>query len=178
MNLSEAEARPVFGPAGNKSRSVELRKPILKLKSERMKRSLDAEETKGKKLPVALQLPDLESERIPSPVWKNLSNVATILRHPKQNLSLNASCSSDASSDSSYRRASTGRISCPGGTLTPPSNRKQRCGSKGEEIGNKEGNVNNVRGEIEGGVADNAVAKKRCAWVTSNSGMYFTCSSS
>ncbi|KAI3455230.1 hypothetical protein Pfo_011893 [Paulownia fortunei] len=170
MNFTEPEARPVLGPAGNKARSVELRKPILKSKSEKTQKPQDIDETKGKKSPAALQSPEITSEKIPSPVGfrKNGSGAASILRQRQPNLSLDASCSSDASSDSSHSRASTGRISRRSGTSTPPLKRKQQCSSKGEKLENKEGNGKNVGGESEGVVVDGAVVKKRCAWVTSN----------
>ncbi|CAL5327574.1 unnamed protein product [Camellia sinensis] len=71
----------------------------------------------------------------------------------KSNLSLNASCSSDASSDSSHSRASTGRIR----RRTPTPIRRKQCGSKMEKV--ESGSVDSV---------DTSPAKKRCAWVTPN----------
>ncbi|KAL2242761.1 UNVERIFIED_CONTAM: DNA-3-methyladenine glycosylase 1 [Sesamum indicum] len=170
MNFTEPEARPVLGPAGNKSRSAELRKPVLKPKSEKMQRPPDIDESKGKKSPAALESPELASEKIPSPVGfrRSGSSAASILRQRQPNLSLNASCSSDASSDSSQSRASTGRISRRSATPTPPLKRKPQCSSKGGKIENKEGYGKNVGGESESLVVDGAAVKKRCAWVTSN----------
>ncbi|KAL0441717.1 UNVERIFIED_CONTAM: DNA-3-methyladenine glycosylase 1 [Sesamum radiatum] len=170
MNFTEPEARPVLGPAGNKSRSAELRKPVLKPKSEKTQRPSDIEESKGKKSPAALESLELASEKIPSPVGfrRSGSSAASILRQRQPNLSLNASCSSDASSDSSQSRASTGRISRRSATPTPPLKRKPQCNSKGWKIENREGNGKNVGGESESLVVDDAAVKKRCAWVTSN----------
>ncbi|PIN14223.1 DNA-3-methyladenine glycosylase I [Handroanthus impetiginosus] len=170
MNCTEPEARPVLGPAGNKARSVELRKPIVKAKSEKTQKPPDIDESKGKKSPSALQRPEMTSDKIPSPVAfrKNGNSAASIFRTRQPNLSMNASCSSDASSDSSHSRASTGRISRRSGTTTPPLKKKQQCSSKSEKVGNKEGNGENVGCESEAVAVDDAVVKKRCAWVTSN----------
>ncbi|CAL5328214.1 unnamed protein product [Camellia sinensis] len=109
-NLADSEARPVFGPAGNKvQRLGSARKPMMKtLRNEENSPEevvALAEESNG--LPssaVALPLTPLShSVSIPSA----LSRQEHLLH---SNLSLNASCSSDASSDSFHSRASTGRI--------------------------------------------------------------------
>ncbi|XP_051148001.1 uncharacterized protein LOC127263096 [Andrographis paniculata] len=170
MNLSDPEVRPVLGPAGNKSRSAELWKPIVKPKSEKTRRIQDVEVTKGKKSPVALQEPGMASDKIPSPVGlrKSFSSVATTLRQRQPNLSLNASCSSDASSDSSHSRASTGRISRRSGTPRTPSKTKQQLAVKSEKIETKEGNGDNVEVDSDAIEADSAVVKKKCGWVTPN----------
>ncbi|KAL0380344.1 UNVERIFIED_CONTAM: DNA-3-methyladenine glycosylase 1 [Sesamum angustifolium] len=168
MNFAEPEDRPVLGPAGNKARSVELRKPILKPKSEKTRQSPEAD--KGKKSPAALQSPEITTEKIPSPVCfrRNAGSAASILRQRQPNLSLNASCSSDASTDSSHSRASTGRIGRRTGTSTPPLKKKQQCSPRGERIEKMEGNGKSVGGESEGIEFDGSLVKKRCAWVTSN----------
>ncbi|KAI3463466.1 hypothetical protein Pfo_020129 [Paulownia fortunei] len=170
MNFTEPEARPVLGPAGNKASAVELRKPILKPKSEKTQKPPDTDEAKGNKSPAALQSPEMKTEKIPSPVGfkKNASSAASILGQRQPNLSLNASCSSDASTDSSHSRASTGRISRRSATSTPPFKRKQQCSSKGERIEKMEGNGKSVGSESDGVVLDGSLVKKRCAWVTSN----------
>ncbi|KAG8379715.1 hypothetical protein BUALT_Bualt07G0118000 [Buddleja alternifolia] len=168
MNFSEPDARPVLGPAGNKARSVELRKPILKPRSEKTLMPLDVDEAKGKKSPAAaLQSPEMKLEKTPSPVGfrKNGISAASFLRQRQPNLSMNASCSSDASTDSTHSRASTGRINRRVGVVTQPLRRKQQCSSNGERM---EGNGKSVGVEGEGVTADGAVVKKRCAWVTSN----------
>ncbi|KAL8056311.1 hypothetical protein ABFX02_04G111300 [Erythranthe guttata] len=172
MNFTEPEARPVLGPAGNKARSVELRKPILKQKSEKTQKPPDADEAKGNTppSPTAFVSPEMKTEKIPSPVGfkKNASSAASILRQRQPNLSMNASCSSDASTDSSHSRASTGRLLRRSATFTPPLRRKHQCSPKGERIEIIEGNGKNVGSESDGVVLDGSLVKKRCAWVTSN----------
>lgn len=160
MNFPELEASPVHWPAGNKVRTIELRKPVAKPKSEKMQKTLDVDEIKGKK-----SLPEMTEEKIPSPVSfrKNGSSAASVLRQRQPNLSMNASCSSDASSDSSHSRASSGRSSRRSGSPTPPLRRRLQCSSKLEKNVNKEGH-----GITVGSESDHAVVKKRCAWVTSN----------
>ncbi|CAL5376316.1 unnamed protein product [Camellia sinensis] len=109
-NLADSEARPVFGPAGTKVQRLGCaRKPKMKtLRNE--ENSLEevvalAEESNGlPSSPVALPLTPLShSVSIPSA----LSRQEHLLY---SNLSLNASCSSDASSEWFHSRASTGRI--------------------------------------------------------------------
>ncbi|EYU21733.1 hypothetical protein ABFS82_09G084800 [Erythranthe guttata] len=161
MTSAELEARPVLGPTGNKARSVELRKPMLKSKSEKAQRAQDVDDSKGKKSPTALQLPETKPEKIPSPVgfMKNGRSAASFFM--QRSMSLNVSCSSDASSDSSHSRASTGRISWRSGTPTPPLKRNQQSSFKRERIEKIVGG----EGEVVDGAA---VVKKRCAWVTAN----------
>ncbi|GER44074.1 DNA glycosylase superfamily protein [Striga asiatica] len=161
MHSSEPEARTVFGPAGNKARSVEFRKPILKPKSE--KTSVD--ESKGKDSPAALQSPEMTSDNFSSMVGlrKKGSSAISTLNQQKLKLSRSASCSSDASSDSSHSRSSTGKISWRSRSQTPPVKKKQQCSSETEKIENKEENENNVGAERQG-----AVVIKKCAWVTPN----------
>ncbi|CAL5376330.1 unnamed protein product [Camellia sinensis] len=106
-NLADSEARPVFGPAGTKVQRLGCaRKPKMKtLRNE--ENSLEevvalAEESNGlPSSPVALPLTPLShSVSIPSA----LSRQEHLLY---SNLSLNASCSSDASSEWFHSRAST-----------------------------------------------------------------------
>ncbi|KAI3688609.1 hypothetical protein L2E82_46303 [Cichorium intybus] len=181
MDEADSESRPVLGPAGNKTRSVvELRKPAAKPKSkvgkpEEIKKSPSS-------VTVIVNSP-LQSKSITPPP-------PSILRHKdskllKSNLSMNASCSSDASSDSSHSRASTGKIRrrC----VTPTAVRgKQSAVLKAGKLENalktasKTGKVESVpRGEkLENVVeidsslessSDVSPGRKRCAWVTSNS---------
>ncbi|CAA0827333.1 DNA glycosylase superfamily protein [Striga hermonthica] len=161
MHLSEPEARTVLGPAGNKARSIEFRKPILKPKSEKT----GVDESKGKDSPAALQSPEMASDNLSTVVGlrkKGSSGIST-LNQRKLKLSMSASCSSDASSDSSHSRSSTGKISWKGKFQTPPVKKKQQCSSEIEKNENKEENENNVGAERQG-----AVVIKRCAWVTPN----------
>lgn len=146
MNVADSEVRPVLGPAGNKSaKSVAVRKPASKpLKKE--------DTTQDKKT-----LPS--SNATPSPPLRSLG-VPSILRRQEQllhsNLSLNASCSSDASSDSFHSRASTGRI-----------NGASRIGSRRKQYVLKPKIVVSDGGASEY-QPDASQPKKRCAWVTPN----------
>ncbi|XP_073269151.1 uncharacterized protein [Primulina huaijiensis] len=171
MNAEELEARPVLVPAGNKARSVELRKPILKLKSGKVEKPLGMDEVKGKKSPATLPNMETRTEKVCSPVGlgKNAGNTVSILRQRQPNLSLNVSCSSDASSESSQSRASTGRINRRSATpRTPPLRGKQICSSKVDKFERVDRNGKEARGENEGEVTGVGVVQKRCAWVTSN----------
>ncbi|KAL2462179.1 DNA glycosylase superfamily protein [Abeliophyllum distichum] len=153
MDFTQSEVRPVLGPAGNKARSVELRKPIGKSNSEKVQKSQDVDEFNGKKSPVTVT--DHLALKVDSK-WIN-GRAASILGQQKPNLSLNASCSSDASTDSSHS-PSTGRISRRRVTLTPTMRRKQQCSPK----------ERNAQKIFDGESEDIDLAKKRCAWVTSN----------
>lgn len=154
MNLAESESRPVLGPAGNKTRSVELRKAVSKPKNNN-KMEIVSGEIKGKKSPAMPVVTNPNAKLMNSVVRKEQERKVF-----KSNLSMNASCSSDNSSDSSHSRASTGRIV----RKSVPILRKQSVtkvqkvvsdGSAGGEVG-------------PGELVD---AKKRCAWVTPNTGM-------
>ncbi|XP_052175293.1 uncharacterized protein LOC127790059 [Diospyros lotus] len=151
MNCTEPESRPVLGPAGNKQASKPLRK---------VEKPPEVDETKGKKAPSSPVV-----NTTPSPPQR--FSVPSILRQQdqrllKSNWSLNASCSSDASSDSSHSRASTGRLSRR--SVTPRPIRRKQCGSK-------TGKVEKVVADADTGSAasgDTSPTKKRCAWVTPN----------
>ena len=168
INFTQSEARPVLGPAGNKARSVELRKPAVKPKSVDTQRPPATGEAKGNRSPAALKSPD----KIPSPVGsrKNVGGAASILRQRQQNLSMNASCSSDASTESSHSRASTGRVFRRTANSAPTIKRKTQCGSRGERFQMVEGYVRSVGSESDDASLDGSLVKKRCAWVTSNTG--------
>ncbi|XP_057967001.1 uncharacterized protein LOC131157119 [Malania oleifera] len=152
INVSESEHRPILGPAGNKARSVDTRKPISKPQRKVEKpREVAAKE---KQSPVAAAYPS------PSPA--QCGSAPSILRHLDQlsrtNLSLSASCSSDASSDSSHSRASTRRLVRQ---HSDPA-RKKQCGSKTEKV--EKGGCDSVLAASD----DASTVKKRCAWVTPN----------
>ncbi|XP_073295712.1 uncharacterized protein [Primulina huaijiensis] len=171
INAEELEVRPVLGPAGNKARSVELRKPILKLKIGKVEKPSGMDEVKGKKSPATLPNMEMKTEKVSSPegLGKNAGSTVSILRQRQPNLSLNVSCSSDASSESSQSRASTGRISRRSATpKTPPMRGKLIFSSKVDKFGRVDRNGKEVRGENEGEVNGVGVVQKRCAWVTSN----------
>lgn len=157
MDFSQSKVRPVLGPAGNKARSVELRKPIGKLNSEKVQKSQDVDDNE-KKTPAMMQSPVTLTDHLALKLdskWVN-GLAASILRQQKPNLSLTASCSSDASTDSSH---SPSRV-----TLTPTMRRKQQCSPKAW----------NAQMSFDGESEDMDLAKKRCAWVTSNTDPSYT----
>ncbi|KAJ4959217.1 hypothetical protein NE237_026328 [Protea cynaroides] len=149
MNIADSEVRPVLGPAGNKTRSTVTRKPATKPLR------------KVEKIPEVA----VEEKRVPSPpvvaspTKLHSVNVPWVFRRQEQllhsNLSLNASCSSDASSDSFVSRASTGRIT-----------RKSSTGSRRKQSVSK---TERVVPDIDSvAPPDILQRKKRCAWVTPN----------
>ncbi|KAA8522868.1 hypothetical protein F0562_009291 [Nyssa sinensis] len=159
MNVADSEARAVLGPAGNKAqRSVTTRKskPLRKVEKSLEEVAAVAEENNA--LPsstvvASLSLP-LHSVRVPS-----------VLRRQEQllhsNFSLNASCSSDASSDSYQSRASTGRIYRTSSMVS----RRRQLISKSKIV---------VPDGVSEFLPDGLQPKKRCAWVTSNTGRVFS----
>lgn len=147
MNVTESESRSILGLTGNKSLGpLTTRKPISKT-SKKTEMSPEEGSIGAKSRGIAASSPPFSSTGVPS-----------ILR---RQVSLNASCSSDASTDSFQSRASTGRI--------------YRTNS-------------NVRGRRQLGlkpktlVVDSASEtsphdlqpKKRCSWVTSSSDQSYT----
>ncbi|XP_074312732.1 uncharacterized protein LOC141648149 [Silene latifolia] len=154
INQAQSEQRKVI---------IEPKNPINKLN----KRAESVKEKKQAQLPPTL-----------SPPLRNLSAPSS-LRHGSQllrgNLSLNASCSSDASTDSSHSGASTGRIS----RSSAPSVRRKNEVTKFDRVFSDNGGygkmakvgVNNGdHGDDDELVGDvgGLVLKKRCGWVTSS----------
>nr|GEY53416.1 DNA glycosylase superfamily protein [Tanacetum cinerariifolium] len=143
MECTDSESRPVLGPAGNKTRSpVKFGKPAAKPKNK-------PEEVK-KPVTVTVKSP-LKSVTVTPP---------SILR---RKVSMNASCSSDASSDSSHSRVSNGKVSRR--SVTP----------KRSAIGLRNGGAKSVVnvGKVESDglmevSPDSLSGRKRCAWVTAN----------
>ncbi|KAL2936598.1 DNA-3-methyladenine glycosylase 1 [Bienertia sinuspersici] len=161
-NLADSEQRPVLAPAGNKARIVvEARKPTTK--PQRKADSSPETESKSKEKKQAHISPTF------SPPLRNLS-APSILRHGNQllrgNSSLNASCSSDASSDSSHSRASTGKISR---SSVPRLRKKHGVASKLDMMVDSKVEKDSVDDGSVGEVAGLG-SKKRCAWVTPNTG--------
>ncbi|KAL4317935.1 hypothetical protein GQ457_18G002780 [Hibiscus cannabinus] len=153
MNVADSESRPVLGPAGNKAAgSLSSRKPVSKPLR------------KVEKSPVEVTVAE-EKKALPSYTVSSLSpkthsaSVSSMLRRHEQllhsNLSLNASCSSDASTDSFHSRASTGRLI-----------RSYSVGSRRKTYASK------PRSAVSDGGSDSppdsSHQKKRCAWVTPN----------
>lgn len=160
LNSPDSEQRPVLVPAGNKARiTVEARKPAVMIKPQRKTVEKSPEDKKQTGF---------------SPPMRNLS-APSILRSQQQhvnqlmrgNLSLNASCSSDASSDSSQSRASTGKISrCSVPVRRKPVGIKlDKCDVKIERVDKVEKIVNE---DGQAAQLDGIALKKRCAWVTPN----------
>ncbi|XP_012449856.1 uncharacterized protein LOC105772910 [Gossypium raimondii] len=148
MNMADSEARPVLGPAGNKTGSLSARKPGSKPSRKIEKCSAEAtlaEEKNG-----------LQSSKVNS---HSVSVVPSVLRRHEQllhsNLSLNASCSSDASTDSFHSRASTGRLIWSNSVGT----RRKPFPSTPRSVVS-DGGLDSLPGDSH--------RRKRCAWVTPN----------
>ncbi|CAL5440340.1 unnamed protein product [Camellia sinensis] len=176
MNFPESESRPVLGPAGNKTRPIDTRKQVSKPQRKAEKpQEIDDDNAKKSSLlsvvnsppsPLPLQQPVTATT---AAALGHCITVPSILRQQshrklllKSNLSPNASCSSDTSSDSSHSRASAGKISRR--SVTPTHIRRKQCGPKLEK-------VEKIVIDTDSGSAasaDTSPAKKRCAWVTPN----------
>ncbi|MBA0744985.1 hypothetical protein Gogos_007580 [Gossypium gossypioides] len=152
MNVTDSEARPVLGPAGNKAGSLSARKPASKPSKKVEKSSVEVTVVEEKKA-----LPSSTVNSL-SPKTHSLSVPSVLRRHERllhSGLSLNASCSSDASTDSFQSRASTGRLS--------------RCGSLGSRRKPYASKPKSVVSDDSLDLSSNSSHhKKRCAWVTPN----------
>lgn len=153
LNVEDSEVRSVLGPAGNKAGSFSARKPASKP-------SRKAEKS-DKDVAVADEKIATRSSVVNSSPRLHTASASSVLRRHEQllhsNLSLNASCSSDASTDSFRSRASTGRLirSNSVGSRRKPYNSKPR-----DAVSD---------GSLEY-LTDGSKATKRCAWVTPNTG--------
>lgn len=162
MNVAESETRSVLGPAGNKTGSLSARKPSSKPLRKVEKSPVEVNTAEKKTL--------LPSSKATSTTTSALSpkshsrSVPSVLRRHEQllqsNLSLNASCSSDASTDSFHSRASTGRLI-----------RSNSVGSRRKPFPSKPRSVVSDGG-LDSPPADGSHTKKRCAWVTPNTGSF------
>ncbi|KAK7281512.1 hypothetical protein RIF29_09575 [Crotalaria pallida] len=156
MNVGDSETRLVLGPAGNKTGSLGSRKPASKLPKKKAENMVDEVSSAKEKKP---QQQVLLSSVVTSSPQSYTASVSSVLRRHEQllqsNLSLNASCSSDASTDSFYSRASAGRLT-----------RSYSLGSR------RKPNVSKPRSVASDGVSESppncSQSKKRCAWVTPN----------
>ncbi|OWM69569.1 hypothetical protein CDL15_Pgr014030 [Punica granatum] len=165
-NIAEAEPpRPVLRPAGNNAPSINSRKPA----SKPSKKSAEKPQQ---------QEPDAKDKKvISSPSGpRKLGSVRAVLQQQEMkvgsNLAMNASCSSDASSsDSSHSRASSGKLVRRNSGIV--SVRRKQCSPKAESVDCVVG-LEKVEAAPEdcGGVEsiDGLEGKKRCPWVTANSG--------
>lgn len=138
-NVADSEEMPVYGPAGNKSqKSVGVQRPFSKplKKGEKAAYEVDMEE-------------------------KDKSGVQSMLRRHEflmhSNLSLSASCSSDASTDSFRSRASTGQIY----RMSSASSRRKQSSSRSKIVVSDSSHS-----------PDSVHSKKRCAWVTPSTGSF------
>ncbi|KAM7262395.1 hypothetical protein ACFE04_000078 [Oxalis oulophora] len=160
MNLDDSETRPVLGPAGNARNEVG---PILSARN--MVFSKPVVVRKIDKPPVEVTKPKdkipLHSSKLTTLSPKSHSSaVPSMLRRHEQllhsNFSMNASCSSDCSTDSFHSRPSTGR------RFT----RSNSTGTRRNQFPAK------PRSVVSDGCLDSpppdGSQKKQCAWVTPN----------
>uniref|UniRef100_A0A2K2A4A8 Uncharacterized protein n=1 Tax=Populus trichocarpa TaxID=3694 RepID=A0A2K2A4A8_POPTR len=162
MNVADSEARPVLGPTGNTKAGplTSARKPASKQLRKDGKSPEEAKLGEEKKV---LTVPTVGNL---SP--KSLSgNFSSVLRRHEQllhsNLSLNASCSSDASTDSFHSRASTGRLI-----------RSNNVGTRRKQYVSKPRSVVSDGGLESLPSSDGSQSKKSCAWVTPNTDPCYT----
>ncbi|KAF2310390.1 hypothetical protein GH714_008946 [Hevea brasiliensis] len=155
MNVADSETRPVLGPTGNnKAASLSARKPASKqLRNVEMSPEEVALGEEKKALVVS-------TVNTLSPKSHSVSASSVLRRHEQllhSNLSLNASCSSDASTDSFHSRASTGRLT-----------RSISLGSRRKPYASKPRSVVSD-GSLESPPPScGSQTKKSCAWVTPN----------
>ncbi|KAJ0599198.1 putative DNA-3-methyladenine glycosylase I [Helianthus annuus] len=143
MHVTESKTRSILGLTGNKDLGpISTQKPVSKT-SKKIDMSPEKGSIGGKNQGVAASSPPFRSAGVPS-----------ILR---RQVSLNASCSSDASTDSFQSRASTGRI------YRTSSNARGR-----RQLASKT-KIVVVDSGSESSSPDDLQTKKRCAWVTSSS---------
>ncbi|CAL0325628.1 unnamed protein product [Lupinus luteus] len=156
MNIaSDSEARPVLVPSGNKTGPLSSRKTVSKPLRKPEKSTDDVALAKQKK---PCELYSLVTSSLPSPQPQFVNVPPTLRRHEQllhSNLSMNASCSSDASTDSFHCRTPTGRLS--------------RSNSLGLT---RKRSVSKPRSVASDGVLeyppDGLQSKRRCAWITPN----------
>ncbi|KAL3586435.1 hypothetical protein D5086_013302 [Populus alba] len=162
MNVADSEARSVLGPTGNTKAGplTSARKPASK------------QLRKDGKSPEEVKLGE-EKKVVTVPTVGNLSpkslsgNFSSVLRRHEQllhsNLSLNASCSSDASTDSFHSRTSTGRLI-----------RSNNVGTRRKQYVSKPRSVVSDGGLESLPSSDGSQSKKTCAWVTPNTDPCYT----
>ncbi|XP_019181966.1 PREDICTED: uncharacterized protein LOC109177113 isoform X3 [Ipomoea nil] len=158
VNHAESEVRPVLGPAGNKARSLELRKPAEKLKSNKVEKSPESDGGKKKSSVIPAAAAEggdqLSKPRFQVATSKKCGSVGSVLRRQQEQRSFLAS------SESSQSQASTGNISLD--SVTPRSSRRRQCGPKTAEKAGSEVESLSMSSD------DFPLVKKRCAWVTTN----------
>lgn len=153
MNVADSEMRPVLGPTGNKASSLSARKPSSKPLRKKDKSPDEFRTPEGNKASQFAAVASSSPQLLPT-------NGSSVLRRHEQllhsNSSLNASCSSDASTESFHSRASTGRLI-----------RSSSVGYRRKPV------VSKPRSVVSDGSLDSPPplgpqAKKTCAWVTPN----------
>ncbi|KAJ9131182.1 hypothetical protein P3X46_035270 [Hevea brasiliensis] len=155
MNVADSETRPVLGPTGNnKAGSLSARKPASK--------QLRKVETSPEEVTLGEEKKALSVSTGSALSGKSHSvSASSVLRRHEQllhsNLSLNASCSSDASTDSFHSRASTGRLI-----------RTTSLGSRRKPYASKPRSVVSDGSLESPPPSDGSQPKKSCAWVTPN----------
>ncbi|KAB5552783.1 hypothetical protein DKX38_010094 [Salix brachista] len=159
MNVADSEARPVLGPTGNNKAGplTSARKPASKQLRKAGKPPEEVKFGDEKKVPTVPAVGNLSPK-------SHSGNFSSVLRRHEQllhsNLSLNASCSSDASTDSFHSRASTGRLI-----------RSNSVGTRKKQHVSKPRSVVSDRGLESPPSSDGSQSKKSCAWVTPNTGL-------
>ncbi|XVE89154.1 hypothetical protein DITRI_Ditri19aG0127800 [Diplodiscus trichospermus] len=153
---TETEARSVLGPAGNKVP----RKPAPKSVKKSAKPVQQTDEGKDKEKDKEL----LSPQKKPMPVPQSLTLTASILKQQERklgNLSMSLSCLSDGgASSSSAGSSSSGRTGAG-----------RRDGGVGVGVRRKQiGSIEESRLVAESGEGGCLQSKKRCGWVTPNSG--------
>ncbi|CAN1328395.1 Probable GMP synthase [glutamine-hydrolyzing] [Linum perenne] len=160
MNMADSETRPILGPNGNNKAggvglSLSGRKPSSKpLAMSKVDRS---PEEKKKQTISTSTMYNSSSHHSPKP--HTLSASSVLRRHEQllhSNLSMNASCSSDASTDSFHSRASTGRLV-----------RSYSAGSRRKAV-SRTRSVASDSGLGSPTSPGGSPFKKTCAWVTPN----------
>ncbi|KAJ8768292.1 hypothetical protein K2173_021232 [Erythroxylum novogranatense] len=154
MNVANSEARPVLGPNGNnKKGSLSAQKPASK-PLKKAERSPEGDSFCDEKKPLVVST----VKNSVSPKSHSVTVPSVLRRHEQllhSNLSLNASCSSDASTDSFHSRASTGRLTR---SYSLCSRRKQYASKPRSVVSD---------GSLESPPSsDGSQSKKSCAWVT------------
>ncbi|CAI0394535.1 unnamed protein product [Linum tenue] len=151
MNVADSDqTRPVFGPTGNnKSGALNARKPKPLPLSK-------VEKSPEEKKPTTA----MYNSSSRSPKSHSLSAASLLRRHEQllhSNLSMNASCSSDASTDSFHSRASTGRLV-----------RSYSAGSRRKAVSKPRSVASDSGLESPTSPGGSQFNKKTCAWVTPN----------
>lgn len=157
MNVTDTESRPVLGPAGNKARPTDNGKPASKPLKKAEKPS------QGTEKKAVVRLPKSQ----PMILKQQQEHHHTLL-----NTSMNASCSSDASStDSSHSGRAARRSVLP--------LRRKHFGSKAEKVERTEIESPLVKKAIANEVTEDSTdcveSKRRCAWITPSTGMFCFC---